>query len=186
MTIRESNGSLFLVLICILILSCQTYGQPQEKASGVISQDETVETLKYYLQLRLRNADWNDYSKFITWPDEPSWDCAWVVSKYEIGMPKKEKQKVFVPVVYNRIGQFCYDFEFTPNKKEVTITYELVEQQGVWKVNAPIPDYPDISAEVLLESIKVSGEKPSETVDRRKKYKITARKLLEALGNGGK
>ena len=185
MTSREVSVRLVLVLICVVILACHTYGQPQQKASGVISRDAAVETLRLYLQLRLRNADWKDYSKFITWPDEPSWDCAWVVSKYDIGVPKKEKQNVLVPVVYKRTGLFCYDFEFTPDTKVVTINYELVEHQGDWKVNAPIPDYPDFSAGVLLKSLKASGEDSRESADRRAKFSAAARKLADVIDRAG-
>ena len=186
MTSREVVIRLIFVLICVVVFACHTYGQPQQKASGVRSRDAAVETLRRYLELRLQNADWNDSSKFITGPDEPSWDCTWVVSKYDFGVPKKRKQNVIVPVVFKRLGLFCYDFEFNPDPKVVTINYELVERQGDWKVNAPIPDYPDISANVLLKSLRASGEDPRESADRRTKFSATARKIAEALDRSGK
>lgn len=181
MTCREVVISLILTLICAVVLACHGHAQSQQKASSVISQDTEVETLRRYLQLRLRNADWKDYSKLITWPDEPSWDCTWVVSKYDLGVPKKGKQNVVVPVVYKRLGLFCYDFEFNPDPKMVTINYELVKRQSGWKVNAPIPDYPDISADVLLKSLKASAENLQESAERRAQFSATARKLEEAL-----
>ncbi len=67
----------------------------------------------------------------------------------------------------------------------VTINYELVECNGDWKVNAPIPDYPDISADVLLKSLIASGEDTRESADRRAKFRATAQKLKEALERAG-
>ena len=185
MTCREVIIRLILALICVVVLGCHTHGQSQQKASSVLDQDAAVETLRRYLQLRLCNADWKDYSKFITWPDEPGWDCTWVVSNYEIGVPKKGKRNVIVPVVYKRLGLFCYDFDFNPDPKVVTINYELIERQRDWKVNAPIPDYPDISADVLLKSLRASGENLHQSADRRVKFSATASKLAEALDRSG-
>jgi hypothetical protein len=184
-TNRKALGKVTLVLMSVVVLACHTYGQPQQKASGVMNQDAAVETLRRYLQLRLRNADWKDYSQFITWPDEPSWDCAWVISKYDIGVPQKGKRNVEVPVAYNRIGLFCYDFEFNPDPKLATINYELVERQGAWKIDAPIPDYPDISADVLLNSLRASSGDPRQSVDHRAKFSATVRKITEVLDRTG-
>jgi hypothetical protein len=90
-----------------------------------------------------------------------------------------------VPVVYKRLGLFCYDFDFNPDPKVVTINYELIERQRDWKVNAPIPDYPDISADVLLKSLRASGENLHQSADRRAKFSATAGKLAEALDRAG-
>jgi hypothetical protein len=133
------------------------------------------------LELRLHDADWKEYSKFITWPDEPGWDCKWVISKYAPGSTKKEGEKVIVSVRYTRLGLFCYDFEFKLNPEALTVHYELVKRSSGWKVNAPIPDYPDISGDVLLGSLRTLAERANETPERRAKAEAAARKLGDVL-----
>lgn len=68
---------------------------------------QAAQTLRRYIQLRLRDADWQEYSKFIAWPDEPGWDCKWVVSKDKIGAPRVKGQTIVIPVAYSRLGLFC-------------------------------------------------------------------------------
>jgi len=51
-------------------------------------KDTPVVTLEEYLQMRFHDTDWKEYSKLITWPDEPSWDCKWVDEGYKIGTEK--------------------------------------------------------------------------------------------------
>lgn len=65
-----------IISIAALMSASLTQGQDQGKRPGF--QDTQVQalwTLNRYVQLRLEAADWKEYSKLITWPDEPSWDC---------------------------------------------------------------------------------------------------------------
>ena len=165
-----------VALMYVAILACQ--GQADQKASG--DQAQAAQTLERYIQLRLQDADWKEYSKFITWPDEPSWDCKWVVGKYDVGAPDSKGGTIVVPVVYNRLGLFCYDFDFKPDPRVVTINYELVKRPSGWKVNAPIPDYPDISGDVLVKSLTALAGNANETPERRAQAEATARKVAEA------
>lgn len=181
MNYRGVVKRLIQTLIGVVILVGQTHGGAQQKATNTISQDMAVETLRHYLELRLCNASWKTYSKLITWADEPSWDCTWVVSQYDIGVAKKVKRNVVVPVVYKRLGLFCYDFQFNLDPKIVTINYELVRYRSAWKVNAPIPDYPDISADVLIKSLRASSDNLRESPERRFQFKIVAHELADAL-----
>jgi len=169
-----------LVIAANVVCSAQT--QAQMKAETVRSHHgAAVQTLRRYVQLRLENADWNDYSKLVTWPDEPSWDCNWVVAKYEVDAPKQARDRVVVPVLYHRIGLFCYDFDFKPESRTVTVNYELVGVDKVWKVDGPVPDYPDVSADVLLRSLRASAQNAAESSERRAQFSATARKLADVL-----
>jgi hypothetical protein len=85
--------------------------------------------------------------------------------------------------VYYRLGLFCYDFDFKANTKKITINYELVKHPSGWKVNAPIPDYPDISADVLIRLLRASAENVNETSERRVQAEATARKVADALNH---
>lgn len=186
MKLREVVRRLILVFFSVAILVCHVQADsPQMELMTVKNQDTGVEMLRNYLQMRLRNADWKEYSKFITWPDEPSWDCNWVVNKYEMGIAKKGDKNVVIPVSFNRLGLFCYDFDFNPDPKEVTINYELIKLPSGWKVNAPIPDYPDINADELIKMLRASSENLQETLERRVRYGATARKVEEALNRLG-
>lgn len=140
--------------------------------------DTPEKTLSHYLQLRLQDAKWEVYSQLITWPDEPSWDCKWVAEKYEIGKPKRtEKGRAIIPVIVKRLGLYCIDFSFSPDQKEVTINYELIKSPSGWKIDEPIPDYPDIGADTLKESLAASAESSKEPPERKAKFAETLQKL---------
>lgn len=167
----------------ILILTCfATFigsGQGEWKVSSELG--DAAQTLQRYVNLRLQDAEWQAYSNLITWPDEPSWDCKWVVRNHWLGTPVREGQKIVIPVVYSRVGLFCYDFDFQRRAKLATINYELVNRSTGWKVDAPIPDYPDIDGRVLLRSLEATARDAKETPQRRATAAATAQKIMEAL-----
>jgi hypothetical protein len=175
---RVTVQRIIIGLTCVLILACK--GQAEQKASRV--QGQAIEALQRYLQLRLQDADWKEYSKLITWPDEPSWDCKWVVGEHDVRGPiYKGQEVVVIPVVYKRLGLFCYDFDFEPGPKVVKINYELVKRGSGWKVNGPIPDYPEIGGDVLIKSLNAAAENANETPERRAQAGAAARKIADAL-----
>jgi hypothetical protein len=175
----------FAVALAEVLASCavaQVSSRPEvmsEKPEGAVA-----EALRRYVTLRLDNADWKEYSQFVTWPDEPAWDCNWVVAAYSVRDPRKAVEKVLVPVVYDRLGLFCYDFEFAPKPSVVTVEYELSRVANVWKVAGPIPDYPDIGADALLRWLGTKAESAEESLDRRTRFAATARKVREAQNSG--
>lgn len=70
------------------ITSCNLQSQTMQNTEMKYRED-ALKTLQHYVELRLQDADWEEYSKSITWSDEPSWDCKYVDSKVIIGEPKK-------------------------------------------------------------------------------------------------
>jgi hypothetical protein len=126
-------------------------------AIGSASQEDTpVVALGKYLQLRFHDADWKEYSKLITWPDEPSWDCKWVDEGYKIGTGKKMQDRVVIPVTHNRIGLYCYNDTFRIDQRVVIINYELVSQNNQWRIKGPEIDYPEIGVKTLVEKLRTS------------------------------
>jgi hypothetical protein len=113
----------FLLLLPALTLNAQT--QPQTERFN--SADAI---LREYVEARLRWADWKDYSRFITWPDEPGWDCWWVAKDCRIGKATRGVAKSVIPVAYSRVGLFCADFELQAKPKAETIYYVLVRKGG--------------------------------------------------------
>jgi hypothetical protein len=176
---------LIFVLICTGILLHGVKAGAQENDRSSKRQAAAVEVLRRYVELRLRDADWKDYSEFITWPDEPSWDCHWVVSKYHIGTSKKVGHHVEVPVVYKRLGLFCVTPEFRSDPKIVTIDYQLTRSLGGWKVSGPPFDYPDVEASVLIMSLRASAQSGRKTPEDRAQAEATARKIADALAAAG-
>lgn len=158
-----------------------TYAQAAQLESNANLQYSAVEILDRYIGLRLHDADWKDYSKYIVWPDEPSWDCKWVVIKCDLGTPRKEMDQIIVPVDYVRLGLFCYDFAFTQDVKVVTVNYELVNSPNGWKVKSPIPDYPEISAEELIKSIIAKSKNVNESKERRSQAETAVYKIKDAI-----
>jgi len=167
------------LLFFVAIFAFQGRGQAEPQVSG--NRGQAVRTLQRYLHLRRQDADWKKYSKFVTWPDEPSWDCKWVESNHKVGAPIKNGQQMVIPVVHTRLGLFCYDFDFKPEPKVETIEYELASQPKGWRVSGPIPDYPDIGADVLLKSLNTTAANMSETPGRRAEAETTARKITQAI-----
>jgi hypothetical protein len=164
---RKASGILVVVLMC-------TSADSQNDAKQTVG---AVQMLKHYIQLRLEDADWKEYSKFVTWPDEPSWDCKWVVSKYEVGSPAKEKGKVNIPVAYQRLGLYCNNFYFEPGAKITTINHVLVKSERGWRVDAPIPDYPELGVNVLMRSLRAAAGDAKETPEHR----TQAQKLADTI-----
>lgn len=147
---RKIINQLISFMICVMVGLCGHLVEAQSHYGIRKKEVPALNTLRRYIQLRLSNADWAEYSKYIIWPDEPSWDCNWVVRHYTVGTPTNEKNGITIPVSYQRIGLFCYDFDFKDNSADVTVNYELIKDGREWKVNAPIPDYPDIYADKLM------------------------------------
>jgi hypothetical protein len=170
---------LIVLVMSGLFVACQVQGRTKQKASDL--QEGALSILRRYVELRLQDADWKEYSKFITWPDEPSWDCKWVVSKFDVGTPAGNAEGMAIPVVYSRVGLFCYEFDFEANPKVATIRYELVKRQGHWKVSGPIPDYPEISGDVLLRWLNSIAEKSDVTQQRRTRALATAQEIRNAI-----
>lgn len=159
-------------LVCLLFLSSPVIAQ---------QKNQTAEsTLQHYIELRLNDADWKEYSKFITWPDEPGWDCKWVVSNYNIGQSKKRKQKITIPVVFTRLGLFCSNADFKADKNEVTIKYELEKYSSGWKVSGPEIDYPEIGADKAIKLLKAMAA-TSESAEMRTQAEAAAGKIEESL-----
>ncbi|SRR6266568_5720468 len=102
-----------------------------------------------------------------------------------MGTAKKDDINIVIPIVFSRLGLFRYDFDFNPDPKEVTINFELIKFSSSWKVNAPIPDYPDINVFELIKMLRASAENSQETAERRVQYSDTARKIEEALNRLG-
>ncbi len=66
MVLHRSIILLILVFFSVAILACHVQANsPQKELMTVKNQDTGEEILRNYLQLRLHNADWKEYSKFI-------------------------------------------------------------------------------------------------------------------------
>jgi hypothetical protein len=167
---RLYRSFLFLFLLPSVVSTAQS--QPQSRISN-----SAENVLREYVEARLRWADWKEYSRFITWPDEAGWDCWWVATDYRIGKTVRNGANTIIPVTYRRLGLFCNDFQLQRNPKVEKVNYELVRNGWSWKINGPIPDYPYISVRALDGYLRKEILDPSETTER----KTQARRALEAL-----
>ena len=170
-------------MMYLIVGLCTPFAGAQSQDHIVKRQSTASNTLQHYIQLRLDGADWRDYSNYITWTDEPSWDCNWVVGHYTIGVGQKETDGITIPVHYKRLGLFCYDFDFKEKSSEVTVNYGLIRSENRWKVNAPIPDYPDIGAKTLISLMETSAKNVQESQDRRRQFTVTAQMITAALSS---
>ncbi len=139
--------------------------------------DTATTTLRKYVQLRMNWADWNDYSPFISWPDEPGWDCWWVARGYEMGTATRRGKKTLIPVTFHRIGRFCADFSLEHAPKTQKINFELVPQQGAWKVSGPQVDYPTISTSALRKYLSSEASRNTNPPERRKQAQQALKEL---------
>ncbi len=169
--------SIFSVAIILSVVAAFSFAQASFSRYSPANQESAEGTLRQYVELRLRWADWKEYSKFITWPDEPGWDCWWVASNYIFGHGVKRGDDVVVPVTYRRLGLFCANFQFESKPKTDTVRYKMVRQAGVWKVDGPIPDYPYLNLQVLRDWLANIAANNDEIAERR----ADARKALQIL-----
>ena len=44
------------------------------------------------------------------------------------------RKRALYTVNYQRLGLFCYDFDFKANSSMVTVNYELIKDANGWKV----------------------------------------------------
>jgi hypothetical protein len=156
------------VLIVLCISAGDTFAQ---------SMDSAVTTLRDYVDTRLRWSDWKQYSRFITWSDEPGWDCWWVAVDRSIGHGVRQDSDVLVPVTYSRLGLYCADFSFRKGKKNQVVRYRLVRRQNDWKVSGPMPDYPDISWTALKTWLEKTATNNQESVERRQQATNAIRQI---------
>lgn len=149
-----------LFIIANLLQPFEIFSYTDNYNKGQLSASET---LKQYIELRLSDANWKEYSQYITWPDEPAWDCKWVVNKYEIGKSKKLGEKMIFPVVYTRLGLFCSgDIDFNLKSEKIIINYELVHNLNQWKINSEIFDYPEVSTDTIVKQLEASVGKATQ------------------------
>jgi hypothetical protein len=166
---------------CVAMLLLTVLLVPRIPARAQGSPPATADdTLRQYVELRLRWAEWKDYSRFITWPDEPGWDCWWVAKNYRIGSAVHKGARSVIPVTYARLGLFCADFQLDSHPRTETIHYELVRKGGMWKVDRPVPDYPYISAMALEGWLTKIIADTKETSERRTQAQHALEELTAA------
>jgi hypothetical protein len=163
------------VLALLAVVSCPCLGQSDHEKT------QALKVLEQYVHLRLQNADWKNYSRYITWPDEPSWDCYWVVKNYDVGIPAYAVNAATIPITYRRLGLSCNNFNFEAKSGTVTIRYQLVRVPRGWKVDGPIPDYPDVKANVLVKELNDIARNSKEMPERRSHASAEARIITSVL-----
>ena len=171
MTTRFNRIALLLLLFVFVA--------PDEFAQTQGTRDAQI-TLRHYIDLRLNWADWNVYSKFITWPDEPGWDCWWVTTDYVAGQARGNSKRVVIPVTYKRLGMFCVDAQFEPGQMADTVKYELIREHGEWKIDGPTPDRPYVGLHAVRNNLSKTISDASESPERRAKAR-DALALIEKL-----
>ena len=152
-------------------------------AAAVAAANEPAAVLKHYINLRLAMADWPVYSKLITWPDEPAWDCYWVTSHFKLEDPRpgSARDEIIVPATYDRLGRYCSDFDLELFDESDRVDYHLVMSDGRWKIAGPVPDYPDIEIQTLLRRLANAAQSPGATPERRRQLDELIRQLRATL-----
>jgi hypothetical protein len=174
-----------LGLLCAVtwIIGISAQGQNHSVPHNAEANSDATKLLRHYLDLRLQDADWKGYSQFITWPDEPSWDCKWVTRSYRTQTSSGNDDSITISVAHHRLGIIC-GLEFTARPKTVTINYQLVKKVNGWKVAAPDIDYPDIGVDTVLRNLKASARNPASTPDERKQARAAEKMLVQGIQSG--
>jgi hypothetical protein len=165
-----------LTAAVLLVGAHLAFSQSKETRAG-----SALGTLRHYIEIRLRWASWDEYSQYITWPEEPGWDCFWVSKEYKVGQQSNRGGRVIVPVTYSRLGQYCSGFDFVSQPKQVTIRYELVQIRGAWKINAPAQDTPYLDWRTLQKSLMQTANNERETAEARKQAETVSQTLSRAV-----
>jgi len=164
-------------LLFIFAAALIPFAYPQPRSAH---RSAATDTVRRYIEARLNWADWKEYSQFITWPDEPSWDCYWIAKQHSIGQLSQHSGKVVIPVTYSRIGLFCTDLKFESQTREEVVRYELLRKNGVWKVDGPVPDYPYVDWKVLREWLTKITAGEHESPGRKKLAQVAIDALVKA------
>ncbi len=173
-----ANRTLLLSIVALLLML------PSYSQQIAATSKSATDTLRHYVELRLHWANWQQYSQFITWPDEPSWDCWWVATDHSISAPVGNGDRVVIPVTYQRLGLYCADFQFQFKSTTDTVRYELLRKNGVWRIDGPVPDYPYLQWQVLADWLaKISTDK-EEPTERNEQARTALATLTSAVGAG--
>ena len=90
-----------ILTVGVLLVGEQLAGsQPKETVAG-----SALGTLRHYMEMRLHSASWDEFAQYITWTEEPGWDCFWVSGGYQVGEESNRGGRVIIPVTYSRLGQ---------------------------------------------------------------------------------
>jgi hypothetical protein len=93
----------------------------------------------------------------------------------------KQKRPVIIPVTYHRLGLYCHDFDFKLEKGTDMTRYEVVKSSGGWKIKTPEPEYPDVSADVLITQLQGAARNSRETAEHRKQAEVIVRQLSDLI-----
>jgi hypothetical protein len=86
---------------------------------------------------RLSSDSWDNIRPLITWGDEPGWDTAIVLFNFRIVSTKIDGKKATVVVQYHNLGT-TDTVDFKPLDKDEIIEFELVSDNGIWRINGPV------------------------------------------------
>ena len=161
----------FTITLALLMFASLSFCQGTPKSP--------TEALRHYIELRLQWADWTEYSQLVAWPDEPGWDCWWVAKHYSIGTAERRNGHAVIPVTFGRLGLYCENLTFEPERKADNTRYEMVRQRGRWKVNGPIPDYPYVGWEAVGDVLRDKIAKGKD-VEQQQTAQQALRALLES------
>ncbi len=172
--IRVKSTLLALFAAFTSLNSISVHGQSSQQRTSA-----AADTLHRYIESRLHWT--NDFSTLLTWPSEPAWDCYWVAKEYTLAAPTKHPKKVVIPATYSRVGLYCHDVPFETQLKKETVRYEMVLEDGEWKVNGPIPDYTYVDWQVLQASLHKIAEDEHRAAEDRNLARSTIDALVSAV-----
>jgi len=87
----------------------------------------------------------------------------WVSAGYEIRSLDERGEKVTATLVHKRLRLIRCDFDFKSEPEIVEVKYQLVHQASAWKIDGPVPDYPDVGADTVFKALAALADSVNET-----------------------
>lgn len=79
---------------------------------------------------------WPNLQRYTTWTEAASWQSAVVVAGYRVEFLSEKKTSARIRVEYQVVGNLA-DMDFTPRRGFEKVIFDLIKQDGQWKIEAP-------------------------------------------------
>ena len=78
---------------------------------------------------------WPNLQRYTTWSEAAPWSSAVVVSSYRVDFLKEKKNSATIQVEYQTLGTLT-NIDFTPRRGFEKVIFDLVKQDGQWKIQS--------------------------------------------------
>lgn len=123
------------------------------------------------------HGGWGNVRKYVSWEDEPGWDGAIIISKYNIRKLQERNDIARVSITYRVLGE-TDGRSWRPGRGKRMVVFILKRDNGRWRINDPIIS-PNISLDTAIQILEEA------TKDISNENTIRALKQLKRIRKSG-